>query len=34
MKHGAMPIQSDAKAGLTELAIELAGYRRRPRHRR
>jgi len=27
MKHGAMPIQSDAKAGLTELAIELAGYR-------
>ncbi|MBO6885110.1 MAG: 3D-(3,5/4)-trihydroxycyclohexane-1,2-dione acylhydrolase (decyclizing) [Marivita sp.] len=26
MKHSAMPIQADAKAGLTELAIELAGY--------
>ncbi|MCR9108966.1 3D-(3,5/4)-trihydroxycyclohexane-1,2-dione acylhydrolase (decyclizing) [Marivita sp. XM-24bin2] len=26
MKHGAMPIHADAKAGLTELAIELAGY--------
>jgi 3D-(3,5/4)-trihydroxycyclohexane-1,2-dione acylhydrolase (decyclizing) len=24
-KHGAMPIQADAKAGLTELALELAG---------
>jgi 3D-(3,5/4)-trihydroxycyclohexane-1,2-dione acylhydrolase (decyclizing) len=26
MKHSAMPVQADAKAGLTELAIELAGY--------
>ncbi len=26
MKHSAMSIQADAKAGLTELAIELAGY--------
>ncbi|MCI5109964.1 MAG: 3D-(3,5/4)-trihydroxycyclohexane-1,2-dione acylhydrolase (decyclizing) [Marivita sp.] len=26
MKHSAMPIQADAKAGLTELSIELAGY--------
>ncbi|MCR9157662.1 MAG: 3D-(3,5/4)-trihydroxycyclohexane-1,2-dione acylhydrolase (decyclizing) [Rhodobacteraceae bacterium] len=26
MKHSAMPIQADARAGLTELAIELAGY--------
>jgi 3D-(3,5/4)-trihydroxycyclohexane-1,2-dione acylhydrolase (decyclizing) len=26
MKHGALPIQADARAGLTELAIELAGY--------
>ena len=26
MKHGATPIQADAKAGITELAIELAGY--------
>ena len=26
MKHSAMPIQADAKAGLTEFAIELAGY--------
>ena len=25
-KHGAMPVQADAKAGLTELAIELAGH--------
>ncbi len=26
MKHNAMPIQADARAGLTEMAIELAGY--------
>ena len=26
MKHSAMPIQADARAGLIELAIELAGY--------
>ena len=26
LKHGALPIQADARAGLTELAIELAGY--------
>jgi 3D-(3,5/4)-trihydroxycyclohexane-1,2-dione acylhydrolase (decyclizing) len=26
MKHSAMPILADARAGLTELAIELAGY--------
>ena len=27
VKHGAMPLQSDAKTGLTELALELGSYR-------
>ncbi|MBY6160434.1 3D-(3,5/4)-trihydroxycyclohexane-1,2-dione acylhydrolase (decyclizing) [Mameliella alba] len=27
VKHGAMPLQSDAKTGLTELALELTSYR-------
>jgi len=30
MKHGALPVLADAKAGLTELAIELAGYAPEP----
>ncbi len=25
-KHGALPVQADARAGLTELALELSGY--------
>ncbi|MBP0482527.1 3D-(3,5/4)-trihydroxycyclohexane-1,2-dione acylhydrolase (decyclizing) [Sagittula salina] len=25
-KHGALPLQSDARSGLTELALELSGY--------
>ncbi|WP_420327922.1 3D-(3,5/4)-trihydroxycyclohexane-1,2-dione acylhydrolase (decyclizing) [Mameliella sp.] len=27
VKHGALPLQSDAKTGLTELALELTSYR-------
>ncbi|SNS95917.1 3D-(3,5/4)-trihydroxycyclohexane-1,2-dione acylhydrolase (decyclizing) [Antarctobacter heliothermus] len=27
VKHGALPLQSDARTGLTELALELASYR-------
>ncbi|WP_425071263.1 3D-(3,5/4)-trihydroxycyclohexane-1,2-dione acylhydrolase (decyclizing) [Sagittula sp. S175] len=26
VKHGALPLQSDARTGLTELALELSGY--------